>query len=181
MNPPCNAALDSDVVFHNDYEELVHSKTRQLLYNMAIDITRNNPDMSFEQKSLTTEIQVNEGVLMYAEAKWILTNLENFRILQEEALANGMLKYSDFTPPEYPYMAQSLGSITPSKRKNFSYTEGATSSLGHKRFKTKPYMSVRPQPTIPLGFMPTPGMNLEMEDSTSYDPEEMGEEESSKK
>ncbi|KAK9930073.1 hypothetical protein M0R45_027130 [Rubus argutus] len=153
MNPPCNAALDSDLVFQNDYEELVHSKARQLLYNMAIDITRNNLDMSFEQKNLTAEIQVNEGMLMYAEAKWILTNPENFRILQEEALANGML----------------------------NYTEGATSSLGHKRFKTKPYMSVRPQPTIPLGFMPTPGMNLEVEDSTSYDPEEMGEEESSKK
>ncbi|KAK9951180.1 hypothetical protein M0R45_006638 [Rubus argutus] len=173
MNPPCNAALDSDLVFQNDYEELVHSKARQLLYSMVIDITRNNPDMSFEQKSLTAEIQVNEGVLMYAEAKWILTNPENFKILQEEALTNGMLKYSDFAPPEYPYMTQSEESITPFKGKFVSFIERETSSLGHKHFKNKPRMRIRPQPTISLGFMPTPG-NLEMEDSVSYDPKEFG-------
>ena len=70
-----------------------------------------------------------------------------------------------------PYMTQSEESITPFKGKYFSFTKGKTSSLGHKHFKTKPRMRIRPQPTIPLSFMPTPG-NLEMEDSVPYDPKE---------
>ncbi|KAK9939269.1 hypothetical protein M0R45_015971 [Rubus argutus] len=82
-----------------------------------------------------------------------------------------MLKDTDFAPPEYPYMAQSEGSIIPFKGKFVSPTEEASPS-GHARFKTKPHTSVRPQPTIPLGFMLTPGMNLEMEDSTSYNSKE---------
>lgn len=177
MNPSGVAALDSCMGFENDYVELLHNKARNLLYNMAIDISQNNPDMSYEEKCLMAEIQVNEGTSVHMEAKWILSNPNNFAILQEEALADGMLKYADFAPPEHPYMAQSEASVTPLKDEFVSSTEGASSSLGHARFRTKPHMSVRPQPTIPLGFMPTPGMNLEMEDSTSYDLKEMGEEE----
>jgi hypothetical protein len=169
MNPSSDATLDK-------YMELLHSNARQLLYNIAIDISGDNPDMSYEEKCLMAEIEINEWINVYTEAKRILSNPTNFGILQEEALANGMLKDTDFAPPEYPHIAQSEGSISPFKGEFVSPIEEASPS-GHARFKAKPHMSVRPQPTIPLGFMPTPGMNLDMEDSTSYDSEEFIEEE----
>ena len=111
---------------------------------------------------------VNEGINLYMEARWILSNLENVRILHEEAIANGMLRATNWGPPNYQQPAQSEESVNSANVGMVNVITTPSSSSVHKHIRTKPYMKVH-HASIPIGFMPTPGLNVEMEEPKTSD------------
>ena len=161
-------ALRSDVQYGNEYLEL-HVKARQLAYNMSIDISQNNPGINLDDKHYMATMYVNEGINIYMEARWIISNPENVKILHEEAIANGMLRTKDWGPPNYQQPTQSEESVKSPNVDMVNVIAAPSPSHVHTHIRTKPYMRVRPHVSIPIGFMPAPGLNVEIEESNSSD------------
>lgn len=116
---------------------------------------------------------VNEGVNTYLEAKWILNNPINIRILHEEAIANGVLQEAaDWVPPNYPTPTTSEESVETLAVDSIGFTVGPSSSRGHARVRTASYMNNRPEMTP--GFLPSASSNFGVENptigDTMYDP-----------
>lgn len=162
------AALQSSLMTGDEYTTQLHQKARQLAYNMIVDICQNDPNIDFENMYLTADLCVNEGINTYMMAQKILISSENVKILLEEAMTNRMIRAPSLGPQNYPQQANSEESV------NRIETDliGPSSSCRRTRsprIRTKPYMRVRPYMFIPPGFMPTPGMNIEVENANMND------------
>jgi hypothetical protein len=165
------AALQSSLMTGDEYTTQLYQKARQLAYNTIVDISQNDPNFDFENIYLTADLCVNEGINTYMMARKILNSSENVKILHEEATADQMIKAPSLGPQNYPQQTNSEESVNRIET-NLIGPSTSCRRTRSPRIRTKPYMRVCPHNMfIPPGFMPTPGMNVEVENANMNDPD----------